>query len=41
MKNFISILEYDNLEEENKQKYKLIYLDAETKCIPYGYQLKS
>ncbi len=40
MKKFVSILEYDNLAEENKQKYKLIYLDPETNCIPYGYQLK-
>lgn len=41
MQRFITIEEYDNLEEENKQKYELIYLDPETKCIPYGYQLKS
>lgn len=39
MKKFISILEYDNLEGENKQKYKLIYLDTDTNCIPCGYVL--
>lgn len=39
MQRFITIEEYDNLEEENKQKYKLIYLDAETNCIPWGYIL--
>ncbi len=41
MQRFITIEEYEILEEENKQKYELIYLDTETKCIPYGYQLKS
>lgn len=39
MKKFISILEYDNLKEEIKQNYKLIYLDFETNCIPWGYVL--
>lgn len=40
MQRFITIEEYNNLNDNLKEKYKLIYLDPETNCIPYGYQLE-
>lgn len=41
MKRFLTIEEYDNLDDNLKEKYEIIYLDVETKCVPYGYQSKS
>lgn len=41
MQKFITIEEYNSLDDKLKEKYEIIYLDPETKCIPYGYQLKS
>lgn len=38
---FISMKDYDKLTDDEKDKYKLVYLDYETKCIPCGYELKS
>ena len=40
MKNFISIEEFDNLSEKEKELYEVTYLDYETKCVPQGYVLK-
>lgn len=39
MQRFLTIEEYDSLDDKSKEKYEIIYLD-ETKCVPYGYQLK-
>lgn len=41
MKNFITVEEFDNLNEKEKELYEIIYLDYETKCIPHGYILKN
>lgn len=41
MQRFITIKEYDNLNDNLKEKYEVVYLDPETKCIPYGYRVKS
>ena len=41
MKNFISVEEFDNLSEKEKELYEIIYLDYETKCVLYGYVLKN
>lgn len=41
MKNFISIEEFDNLSEKEKELYEIIHLDYETKCMPCGYILKN
>lgn len=40
MKNFISIEEFDNLSEKEKELYEVTYLDYETRCVPCGYILK-
>jgi hypothetical protein len=40
MKNFISMEEFDNLNEKEKELYEIAYLDYETKCVPCGYILK-
>ena len=40
MKNFISVEEFDNLSEKEKELYEIVYLDYETKCVPQGYVLK-
>lgn len=40
MQRFLTIEEYDNSDDTTKEKYECIYLDLETKCIPYGYKLK-
>lgn len=37
----LSINEYNNLSDDLKEKYEIVYLDYETKCTPYVYQLKS
>lgn len=39
MKKVITIEEFDKLNEQEKKLYKIIYLDYETKCIPYRYIL--
>ena len=31
---FISMKDYDKLTDDEKEKYKLVYLDYKTKCIP-------
>lgn len=41
MKTFISIEEFNKLSEQGKKLYEIVYLDYETKCIPYGYILKN
>lgn len=40
MKIFISIEEFDKLNKQDKKLYEIVYLDYETKCVPYGYILK-
>lgn len=40
MKNFITVEEFDKLNEKDKGLYEVTYLDYETKCVPYGYILK-
>lgn len=40
MKNFVSIEEFDNLSEKEKELYEVTYLDYETKCVLCGYILK-
>ena len=39
MKKVITIEEFDRLNEQDKKLYKIVYLDYETKCIPYEYIL--
>ena len=41
MKNFITVEEFDRLNEKEKKLYEITYLDYETKCIPQGYFLKN
>lgn len=40
MKNLITVEEFDDLKEKEKELYEIVYLDYETKCIPQGYVLK-
>ena len=40
MKNLITVGEFDNLKEKEKELYEVTYLDYETNCIPQGYVLK-
>lgn len=41
MKSLITVEEFDNLNEKEKELYEVTYLDCETKCVPYGYVLKN
>ena len=34
MKNFITVEEFDRLNEKEKKLYEITYLDYETKCVP-------
>lgn len=40
MKDFITTEEFDKLSEKEKYLYEIIYLDYETRCVPYGYVFK-
>lgn len=40
MKNLITVEKFDRLNEQDKKLYEIVYLDYETRCMPYGYVLK-
>lgn len=40
MKKNITIEEFNKLNEQDKKLYEIVYLDYETRCVPYGCVLK-